>query len=120
MIGFLNQPDHACIISRRNRLKNSKLIIWAACLLLAMAVACGKKEETPTTSEAPSAGAGTPAASPFDPATGTAAVNGKVTFEGTPPPQAQLKLNADPVCVSLHKEPVYAEEVVAENGNLQN
>ena len=101
-------------------MKSSKLILWVACLLLATGVACGKKEEAPTTSEAPAAGGGAGAATPFDPATGTATVGGKVTFQGTAPPQAQIKLNADPVCVSLHKEPVYAEEVVAENGNLQN
>src|SRR5207249_7846476 len=108
----LRKIHHVFSYSKEDRLKNSKLIIWAACLLLAMAVACGKKEEAPSTSEAPAAGGGAGAATPFDPASGTATVGGKVTFQGTAPPQAQIKLNADPVCVSLHKEPVYAEEVV--------
>jgi len=81
-------------------------------------MACGRKEEPAAAPETPAPG-GT-AGIPFDPATGTATVGGKVTFEGAPPKNAPIKMDADPVCKSLHKEPVFAEEVLAETGSLQN
>src|SRR6266540_2326010 len=110
---------HVSILSRRNAVRNSKICVLIACLLLAFAMGCGRKEEPAATAPEPSAGGGT-AATPFDPATGTAAVSGKVTFEGEAPKNAQLRLDADPVCKILHKEPVFAEEVLVENGNLLN
>jgi hypothetical protein len=92
--------------------------VLAACLLLVMVVACAKKqeEETAPAGTAPAAGGGTA----FDPATGTATVTGKVAFEGAVPAAAQIKMNADPVCMSLHKEPVTSEEVLVADGKLQN
>ena len=99
-------------------MKNSRLLVLVACLVLALAAACGKKEEAPAPSAEPAAGAAPAAA--FDPATGTANVNGKVTLEGAAPAPALIKMNADPNCVALHKEPVRTQEVVAEGGNLQN
>ncbi|MBI4395242.1 MAG: hypothetical protein HY583_03485 [Candidatus Omnitrophica bacterium] len=48
-------------------------------------------------------------------------ISGKVNFTGTPPVNEQISMNADPVCASLHSEPVYAETVlVNENGTLRN
>lgn len=49
-------------------------------------------------------------------------ITGKVTLEGTPPAQAKIKMEADPVCLEAHKgAPVTAEEVVAgSGGTLQN
>jgi len=89
--------------------------VLAALALLAIAGACGRKEEEP----APAAG-GAAAGTPFDPATGTATVGGRVAFEGTPAAAAQIKMTADPVCMSLHKEPVYSEQVLVSDGKLQN
>lgn len=101
-------------------MKNSKLLIVGACVLLALGVACSRKEsETTPSTEAP-AGGGAVATTAFDPATGTAGVSGKVTFEGTVPAAAQIKMNADPNCMALHKEPVYAEQVLVADGKFQN
>src|SRR3989338_7594366 len=48
-------------------------------------------------------------------------ITGKVNFTGTAPANEPLSMAADPVCASLHSEPVYAETVMAnENGTLQN
>jgi plastocyanin len=48
-------------------------------------------------------------------------VGGKVSFDGTAPKGARLKMNADPVCMKAHKEPVVGEEVVVnKNGTLKN
>lgn len=48
-------------------------------------------------------------------------ITGKVNLTGTPPPNEQLSMAADPVCASLHSEPVYAETVIQnDNGTLRN
>lgn len=96
-------------------MKNCKTIL-AMCLLLALAAACGGKKEEEASAPAAPAGGG----SAFDPATGTASVSGKIALEGTPQPPAPIKMSADAVCMSLHKEPVYSEEVLASDGKLQN
>jgi hypothetical protein len=102
-------------------LKTSKLWVFVACSLLLVVLACGKKEEPAATDTAAGSGAAPSAsATAFDPATGTATISGKVTFEGTAPKGAQIRMNADPVCTKLHPEPVYAEEVLVTDGKLQN
>jgi len=98
--------------------KNSRVLVLVASVVLAFAAACGKKEEPAPTASEPAAGAG--AASPFDPATGNATVNGSVKLEGAAPTPAVIKMNADPNCIALHKDPVHTQEVVSEGGNLQN
>ena len=99
-------------------MKNSRISVLALSLALALVVGCGKKEEpAPTATETPAAST---SAAAFDPATGTANVNGKVSFEGAVPKAAQIRMNADPKCVALHKEPVFSQEVLAAGGNLQN
>jgi plastocyanin len=48
-------------------------------------------------------------------------VMGKVSFEGAAPKGARLKMNADPVCMKAHKNPVTSEEIVVNpNGTLRN
>jgi len=48
-------------------------------------------------------------------------LSGTVKFTGTPPVPEKLAMNADPLCASLHPEPVYAENVVVNaNGALKN
>lgn len=48
-------------------------------------------------------------------------VSGKISFEGGAPKAAKLMMNADPVCMRAHKEPVFGEEVVVnKNGTLKN
>jgi plastocyanin len=48
-------------------------------------------------------------------------VTGKVSFEGTAPKPNRLRMNADPVCMKAHKDPVFSEEVIVnKNGTLKN
>ncbi|MGA9121411.1 MAG: carboxypeptidase regulatory-like domain-containing protein [Bacteroidota bacterium] len=48
-------------------------------------------------------------------------VNGKVFFKGNAPRQARINMAGDPRCMALHKEPVYAEDVIVnQNGTLEN
>ncbi len=50
-----------------------------------------------------------------------AAVTGKINFTGTAPQMEKISMNADPVCASLHSEPVIEETVVVNsNGTLKN
>ncbi len=101
----------------------ARILAAAAGCLLFLAISCSRKEE-------PAPGTATPAAAPgaapagsgalFNPSIGTATLAGKVKFEGTPPVMPVIKMDADPVCVSLHKEPVHSEEIVVSNGRLAN
>ncbi len=52
----------------------------------------------------------------------TGEIQGKVTFEGTPPKLEKLDLEkADPVCVAAHPDPVYEEDgAVNPDGTLPN
>jgi plastocyanin len=48
-------------------------------------------------------------------------VTGKISFEGAAPKAARLNMNADPVCMKAHKDPMFSEEVVVnKNGTLRN
>ena len=97
-------------------MKNSRWLIVLAGCLFALAIGCAKKEESAAAGEA----VPTAAAPAFDRAIGTASVSGKVSFQGTPPAPSQIKMNADAACVAMHKEPVYAEDIVVTNGMLEN
>ncbi len=78
---------------------------------------CGRQDEPGNTATVAPAASAKPA---FDPSRGTAAITGKVLFEGKAPSPAPIKMTADAVCVALHKEPLYTEDLLADNGNLQN
>lgn len=48
-------------------------------------------------------------------------ITGKVSFDGAAPKAARLNMNADPICMKAHKDPVFSEEVVVnKNGTLKN
>lgn len=60
--------------------------------------ACGGSSEAPQTTQTTSAAG----AQKIDPAT-TATVSGVVTIEGTPPANAPIRMNADPMCLRIAK-----------------
>lgn len=99
-------------------MKKEKLVSLLFLLTLVLVIACSKKEaEAPKTAEPMTAAAPTAA---IDPAT-AATITGKVVFQGTAPKRRRIRMDAEAACVSLHKEPVYAEEVVAnDNGTLRH
>lgn len=49
-----------------------------------------------------------------------ATVTGKVSFEGTAPAREKIKMAADPVCQQQHADAAYKEDLVINNGTLQN
>ncbi len=101
----------------------TRTLVLAAGIVLALFASCGRKEEQAPAGEAgapPSGRAPVGSGTLFNPATGTATVSGQVALEGTAPVMPEIKMSADPVCVSLHKEPVRSEEMVVTDGKLQN
>jgi uncharacterized protein (DUF2141 family) len=80
------------------------------------AAACGGNKPAP----APEGQQGSaPAASAVDPAT-AASVSGVVAFEGTPPANAPIKMNADPVCTKENPTPQTQETFMVKDGKLGN
>ena len=47
-------------------------------------------------------------------------VSGRVTFEGTPPASAPIKLDSDPACASQHPNGLTPDTFVVNNGGLEN
>lgn len=99
-------------------MKDSRLWTVVCCFGLFAAAACATKNEPePSTETARPARA---PANQYDPAAGTASVTGKILFDGVAPPPPAIRMSGDPVCLSLHKTPVYSEELLASNGRLSN
>jgi plastocyanin len=87
-------------------------------LMLAFGVtACGgsKPAPEPTSQEQP----GAATAPAVDPAT-AATINGVVSFEGTAPANAAIKMNADPVCTKANSTPQTQETYMVKDGKLGN
>jgi plastocyanin len=91
-----------------NNLRTAAAVLW----LLAVA-ACGGGQQ-PSPAQAPP-----PDAKRVDPAT-TGTVTGKVSFEGTPPPAAKVRLEADPACVRQHPEGLAIATIAVSGGGLEN
>src|SRR6266566_4979705 len=91
------------------------LFICSSILVLALAVSCGGGEQTtnlpPADRGAAPPGASAPAA--------TATVGGKLTFEGTPPPNEKIQMSADPYCQQHSQNPTL-ETVKVSDGGLEN
>jgi hypothetical protein len=47
-------------------------------------------------------------------------ITGKISFSGTPEAAAKLKMDADPVCAAAHPDGAPAEDLVVNNGAVQN
>jgi plastocyanin len=86
----------------------------AMTLVAALAAACGGSG--PSESAAPKAPEGAPAGKRVDTAT-AGAIAGRVLFEGTPPPAAELKIT-DSKCTPA--QPPRDESVVVQDGGLGN
>lgn len=99
------------------KLQRTGLWLSTSCLTLFL-LACGGGEQKPTeTAESkPAEGAPAGPVTTVDPAT-AATITGKVAFEGEKPKPRQIRMDAEASCAALHKEPVYAEEVVVNDNN---
>ncbi|MBI4459129.1 MAG: carboxypeptidase regulatory-like domain-containing protein [Acidobacteria bacterium] len=92
---------------------------WFTVFSLALTlVGCGGGQQAPTAEQEQESTAA-PAAAPVDPAT-AGSIAGKVNFEGQPPARVRIRMDATPACTEKNKEPVYADEVLVNNGTLAN
>ncbi len=93
-----------------------------AVVLAAALAACGggaTNQATSSTSATPNAPAATPAGEKVDPAT-AGEVKGVVKFDGQPPQNQPIKMNADPTCLKEAKGPQLQETYEIDNGNIEN
>jgi len=98
---------------------HSRTLLGLPLALTLTVAACGgsKPAPEPQGQEQPKAGA--PAAA-VDPAT-AATIKGKVTLDGAAPPNAPIKMNADPYCMTANKTPQTQETyMVGKGGELGN
>ena len=86
--------------------------------MILVAIGCGSGRHDATA--APPAGETAAPAAAAQGAGGSARVTGSVTFNGTAPAAAKIKMDADPVCQLQHPQGRESEEVVASNGKLAN
>ena len=88
----------------------------AFCMILALLIAaCGGGDSAEETNET----ADTPAEPTVEStAMGTGSITGTISFDGTAPERARLRMNAD--CDDQRDEPAVSEDVVVNDGALQN
>lgn len=100
-------------------MKKNLYCVALAALVMVFIVACGGGEGGGGETAAPSA---TAEAAPAPPATssGGASISGVATYQDGDP-DTEIKMDADPVCASLHPDVVHTEKIVHDdNGNLAN
>jgi plastocyanin len=91
-------------------------VVAVLALLPLAAIACGGGG---TEESAAPAETSAPVTNPVDPAT-AGNVTGRVTFEGTPPKPAAIRMESDPNCVQPGGVTTDESVVVGEGGSLQN
>ena len=93
------------------------LVLAVAALTLMVACGGGGEQATAPTVEADTAPAAAPAGDSGD---GSATLTGKATYANGDP-DTEVKMDADPVCASLHGDAIHTEKVVHDDdGNLAN
>jgi hypothetical protein len=84
-----------------------------------MVVACGGGGESDGIPPAPTGGGGGGGPS-YDPASATATVTGKISFEGTPPANEKVQMSSDPYCQTKAASYPTLETVKVSDGGLEN
>src|SRR5215471_10081092 len=96
------------------------LLLCVSLLVLTLAARCGGG--TPTVPTGPGGPGGAPAAAgpAVDTSKNTATVSGKISFEGTPPPNDKIQMSSDPYCQMHAADYPTAETVKVSDGGLEN
>ena len=87
------------------------LLAFSLSVLFLFACGGGQKPAESTETKPAEAGESAGPVTKIDPAT-AATITGKVSFEGEAPKPRQIRMDAEASCAALHKEPVFAEEIV--------
>jgi len=88
-----------------------RLTTLSAILLVFVFVACGGGEDAKSAAKT--------SAPVSEPVAGGGAISGVINYSNGDPDTA-IKMDADPVCLGLHTEPVETETIVADAGKLAN
>jgi hypothetical protein len=91
--------------------------VIAALAIGAALAACGGSDGN--TSGKPSSPAAAPDAKKVDAST-AGSISGRVTIEGSVPPNTAISMMSDPVCASANKDAVQTETYVVEDSGLEN
>src|ERR1700687_2920342 len=93
------------------------LFLCASLLVVALVAGCGGG----SSSDVPPAPSGGSTGGPtFDMSKATETVSGKISFEGTPPPNDKIQMGADPYCAMHAADNPTAETVKVSDGGLEN
>src|ERR1700690_2883597 len=95
------------------------LFLCASLLVVALVAGCGGGGSSSDVPPAP-AGGGAAAGPTFDMAKATGTVSGKISFEGTPPPNDKIQMGADPYCGQHAADNPTSEGVKVSDGGLEN
>ena len=90
-------------------------LLFATLTMMLILYACGGGEQKTGETGEQKVPETTGPVTQIDPAT-AATITGKVAYEGEKPKPIQIRMDAEAACAALHKEPVYAQQVVV-NGN---
>ena len=95
------------------------LTLCASLLMVALVAGCGGGSNE--TNVPPPGGPGAPGGTTFDMSKANATITGKISFEGTPPPNDKIQMSADPYCAqkTAGQNPT-TETVKVSDGGLEN
>lgn len=94
-------------------------LLCASLLVAALVAGCGGGGENTGAPPPPPGGAAT-AGNTFDMSKANASVSGKISFEGTPPPNDKIQMSADPYCQQHAADNPTVETVKISDGGLEN
>ena len=98
---------------------HKRLFVFCASLLVVVLVAgCGGGGGE--TNVPPPPGGAPPGAGTFDISKANATASGKISFEGTPPPNDKIQMSADPYCAQHAAQNPTTETVKVSDGGLEN
>src|SRR5438093_3385062 len=96
------------------------LLLCASLLVVALVAACGGGGGETNAPPPPAAGGAPAGGAAFDMAKATATVSGKISFEGTAPPNDKIQMSADPYCQQHAAQNPTTETVKVSDGGSEN
>jgi hypothetical protein len=96
------------------------LFLCASLLVVGLVAGCGGGGGETNAPPPPAAGGAPAGGATFDMSKANATVSGKISFEGTPPPNDKIQMSADPYCQQHAAQNPTTETVLVNDGGLEN